>query len=369
MSDISALTSLTLHDVDPTVLAERGRQDLTAKVPGLLLLVGQVETVLIDVFALIAAETVYAINRVPASVVGEILNRMGAVQDPGAVPTVTVTFTLSVTTPTLIPEGTVLRLNGTASSILFLTDADVTSTNGSNTVLVGATATATVSEWNGTPSGTRLEVLSVLPVVEGAVTATSVISGRDPEDRNAWLERAGHRLARLTSALVTADSFADFALERPGVSRAMAVGSYDADNDVDSLGHVTVAVAGPDGFLFDADTKTALRDDMSALGLANLAVHVIDPTITAVDIVVSVRKQAFIDQTQVQGSIQTALAAFLDPDTWPWSGTVFRSEIIAEINRAGGVQSVEALTEPAADIVLPGLAPLVQLGEVTINFV
>jgi hypothetical protein len=91
---------------------------------------------------------------------------------------------------------------------------------------------------------------------------------------------------------------------------------------------------------------------------ANLAVVVIDPTITSVTVTATVHPLTGYDSATVQANVGAALAAYLNPDTWSWSGTVRRNKLIQVIEDAAGVDYLTSLTAPAADVTLTGVAPL-----------
>lgn len=131
-------------------------------------------------------------------------------------------------------------------------------------------------------------------------------------------------------------------------------------------GHVTVAVYGNGAFLPTAD-KDALETSMDASTASNLAVHVIDPTITTVDVTATVRADLGFDPAWVRTEAENALRQFLNPATWLWSGTVRINELISVLDQSLGVNYVEAITVPAADVALAGVAPLVQAGTLNIT--
>jgi uncharacterized phage protein gp47/JayE len=129
---------------------------------------------------------------------------------------------------------------------------------------------------------------------------------------------------------------------------------------------VTIAVYG-DNATVSAPNKTALEAKMEASALANLDVHIVDPTITTVPINVTVQRVAGYDSATVQENITAALDAYLDPMTWAWGGTVRLYELVEVINSAEGVDYIVSFTSPTTDTALAGVAPLADLGAVAIT--
>lgn len=365
-TDLSALASLTLSDLDPTLLAERARVDVVSRIPGLTLRVGNVETALIDAFALTVAESVYTLNRVPKATIAGVLTFMGAIPDPGLEADTSVTFNLSSTNATTVPAGTVVRLSNDITTVTFITTTDGAN-DANTTITVFAVATSVGASWNGTPAGTRLELLSSgLTNIDNVALASPVQNGRDPEDLDSWLLRASNRFARMSAALTTADGFVAYAKETPGVTQAYALDRYDVTDSTVKNGHVSLAVIGPGGVPLSTEAKDALEEQISDLAVANLAVHLVDALVTPVDVTAQIVVRPGYDGPAVADSVVATLASFLDPNTWPFDDTVAVADLVGEINRTAGVQST-TVSVPATDVTLPGFAPLATLGVATIT--
>jgi hypothetical protein len=133
-------------------------------------------------------------------------------------------------------------------------------------------------------------------------------------------------------------------------------------------GHVTVAVYG-DGAVVPTPDKTALEADLEASAAANLDVHIMDPTVQAIDVTVEVRRETGFDNATVIASVTAALQAFLSTAAWDWGSTVYRNELISVISNADGVDFVTTLTSPATDVALSGYATLVTAGTLTVTTV
>jgi uncharacterized phage protein gp47/JayE len=364
--DLQGYVDLELYDTTPGVLVDRALLDAETKLPDWQPRDGNTEVVLLEALAVIASELGYAINRVPSAVLDGLLVLYGVTRSEGTAATATATFTLTAAIGYVLPAGTMVRLGlgGELEPLDFTTDADIALTAGT-TVTVAVTATRPTDDANGTPAGTTLVLVTAVPEVDSAILATDVAGGAGPEDDVTYRNRGAQRLRRLVSTLVLPEHFTADALDTVGVFRALTLDNTNVDTT--AAGHVTVAVLAQDGALVPAATKTDLEALLDSRAQANLAVHVVDPTITAVAVTVTVNALAGYDSATVTTNITALLDDYLNPDTWAWSGTVRRNELIARIDLAEGVDYVVTLDAPAADVALAGVAPLADLGTVTVT--
>lgn len=367
--DVSGYVDLRLYDRTPADLLEVALADISSKFPGFAPRAGSVERVLLEALALLAAEQVYAINRLPSAIAVVLLRLFGADRSEGSPPTTTVTFNLVDDLGHTIPAGTRISLSSGSDgeSLIFTTDVELVVDPGDTSGTVAATAGIPTDEANNTPSGTAVALLDSVTSVETAELASAVVGGAPPESDAEWLDRGRARLLRLSDALVLARHFTEFALEHPEVTRATTIDLWNADTAATDTGHVTVAVAGPAGALLDASDKDDLEAEMENAAVAGLTVHVVDPTITDVDVEVTVKRLDGYSNAEVAAAVTDALADYLSPDTWAWGDTVRRNELIALIDRTAGVDYVETLTVPALDLTLTGIAPLARLGTPTVT--
>lgn len=366
--DLAGYIDLTLHDVDHQDLVDAVIVDLASRLPDLTLREGNTEAVLIESTALLVDELVFAINRLPGALAEGLFRLYGIDRFLGAAPTVDLRFVLSDTLGHELPPGTRVRLDlGGAEPVVFTTTLGLVIPAGSDTGTVAATGDRLTAEANGTLAGTTVELLDAVPYVERVELATAVAGGVDPETDDVYRDRAVARLGRLNDALVTPDHFVAAALERPEVSRALALNNTRDGGTVGaSPGYITVAVYGT-GAPVTATVKAELDADLEARALANLSVAVVDPTLTAVAVTTNVVRAAGYTDEQVKANVDAALRAYLNPTTWPWTGTVYRNELISVIDRAEGVARVDTLTAPAGDTALAGVAPLATAGTLTIT--
>ena len=363
--DLTPYVDLTVHDKTPQDLVDDALIEAQAEWPEWNPAAADTEVVLIESVSVPISMLLFAVNRLPNALAVILFRLWGVERDEGAAPTADVRFDLLETTsPTEIPAGTrvVLELSGGREPVVFTTLDVAVAAVGEAFVTAPAVGDRLTDEANDVAAGTLLTALSFLENVTSTSLATDVAGGRSVEDDQVWMTRAASRLQRLNETLVTPEHFELRALDEVDVERAFAIDT--------TPGQIDVAVYGND------ELVTALRKDeieaaMEAQTLAQLVVNVIDPTITAVPVTVTVTAEAGATAATVQADVQAALTAYLNPMTWDWSSTVRRNDLIALIDAVPGVAFVNAgePAAPAADVALPGSAPLADAGALTVTVV
>lgn len=370
--DLTPYIDLRFFDKDPQDIFDAALEELTSRLPDWAPREGNVEVLLAEALALQVAESIFAINRLPGAIVMALLRMYGVEPDSGAQPLVDLQFFISDDLGHDIPAGTSVRLDleGGFEPIVFSTVEALAVPPGSSTGTVQALGDRYTAEGNGVVSGTRVELIDSIAYVDVVETASVVASGVEPESDDDWIERGVQRFARLSETLVLPRHFEAAALEDPGVVRAKSLDNWNGSTGApgDHGGHITVAVYG-DGAFLTAPAKTTLEATLEESAAANLDVHVIDPTVQAIDVTVEVKRTTGYDDATVIASVQAALNEFLSQDTWDWGTTVFRNEIIGVISAAAGVDYVTTLTAPATDVTLTGYATLVSPGLMTVTTV
>lgn len=374
MSDFTQYVDLSLHDVDVDELVDRALVDAQTKLPEWTPREGNTEVVLTEALALIVAELVYAINRVPPLTLEGLLALFGVARGDGDPATGEVEFTLADTFGHTIPEGTTLRVTvtETGEEVQFVTLDVLTISPGNTTGSVGVQATENGVSGNGLPAGTLLELVDAVPYVDQVELTTATSGGSDLETDSEFYDRGALLLSRLVTTLVLDDHFTAAALEDPAVGRARTYDLYDGVGaSVGSdVGHVTVVVTDDDGTALDAGTKTALAATLTAKAVAGLTVHVIDPTYTTVDVEVDIQVLEGFDGPTVAAAVQEALEGYLNPATWEWGDTVYLYELVSLIDGVDGVDRPASFVDPVADVTLTGDAgQLAQAGTITVNVV
>lgn len=368
--DLTPYVDLRFFDKDPQDVFDSAILDLKTRLPEWQPREGNVEVVLLEALSLEVAEAIFAANRVPEAVIMALLQLYGIDPDEGAQPLVNLRFELGDALGHDIPEGTgaVLTLAGGLEPIVFTTVEAVAVPPGATSGVVQAVGDRFTNEANGTAAGTTLELIDSILYVDRVLTDSVVLDGLEPEIDEEWIERGVQRFARLSEALVLPKHFEAAALEVPSVLRAKAFDNWNGSSPSPGgdAGYVTVAVYG-DHAPVSAASKQALDVLLEDAALANLAVAVVDPTVTAVNVSASVQPAPGYDAATVTSNVVAAVEGFLDTSVWPWSPLVRRSELISVISNAEGVDFLTQLTVPSVDQLLPGVAALATAGSITVD--
>lgn len=374
--DLRRYVDLTLLDVQAMEVFRNGLALQAAVFPEWTPVEGNTEVVLLQGMGVEAAEVVFAVNRVPGAVAGAILRMFGLTPDPGAAAVGVVTVTMADSLGHNVPAGTrmTLSLGSNLLPVVLVTDVELVVPPGSSSGTVAVTAQDVGTRGTGITVPADVTLVDAVFYVESAQLTTTLSGGRYPESNDDFLSRGVTALGLLTSTLVLPDQFATDTLVNYYIDgRAVGIDNYDGvgTNTSTDYGHVTVAVLKSDGTLLSSGEKTTLAAALDAKAMANLAVHIIDPTITSVAVTAQIHVAAGYDSATVIADVEAALTAFLNPLTWPWAATVRRNDLIAIIEGVPGVDYLVAgqPSAPAGDTALTGEAPLADAGVLTITAV
>lgn len=368
--DVTAFVDLTLFDSDPQAVFEGALANLQSHLPEWTPREGQTEVLLLESMALMVSELAFTANRVPDAAVEVLLRLYGVDRDLGQPPTASVTFTLADIVGHIIPAGTRLSVPVTGGEPMVLsTTEDLLIAAGASEGTAPVVGDRSTADANGLAAPVQPQLLDSIVFVERVALATPVVGGAGEESDEEWFTRGVTRLSRLAETLVLPRHFQAAALEFDGVSRALAIDNYNpsaAGAAGAHPGYVTVAVYGEGGPLPDVQ-KTALRALLAEQAQVNLSIAVVDPILSPVNVTTAVVAEPGYAPAVVQQAVATMLQEYLNPETWAWGGVVYRNELISLIDRVEGVRRVATLTLPAADLALPGVAPLAVAGTLAIT--
>jgi hypothetical protein len=341
---------LALHWVTENDLVDASIAAVQVRLPEWVPVEGNTEVVLLEGVALQVAQEVFTINQLPRVVFEALLAVNGVVRQPGAFSTVQIALWTSpgLTGDLRLPLGTRFRVplpDGT--TVDFLTTA-------AETVPVGATGTPVWArcETMGTRPHTAAAGAAVSPVgaptwIESAKTVARPAGGVDPESDTDFWTRGAAILRSRPSALVTAQNFADRALEYIYVGRAAAWDRWDGTGDKTQLGtdlgHVTVACTHADGTALTAPELAEVQAGLAQRAQAGLTVHVINPSYaTGVTVTVSVVADAGVNATTLKAAVEADLRKWLSPATWPWGTAITTNGLVVRAGRFPGVAAITA---------------------------
>lgn len=389
---------------DPDALLQTGVDYLEGAIDGFQARPGNVETVLLEAAAQIAAEVVEQAAQVDPVIFAYLGGSLVGIPIHEATSaTATATVTWAPDTPAvMLDAGSQLAVpHPSGDAVLFETDSDLTAPAGGGIQTVGVTAAEPGSAANGAFG--EAEPVNVVDGVDSVVVATSS-GGTDPEDPDAYLDRLADAFTILAPRPILPGDHATLARQVPGVGRAMAIDLMQpGTNDSTTSGEAgkapvirdpnegtppavtqtnvgrctTVAITAENGAAPSPALMQQVWDLLNASREVNFLNYVLSPTYTAVAVQATVTAWPGYSAADVQNEVAGRLASWLgaqwdtsgaaDASTWAVSKVVRISEAIDHINRANSVHWVDQATVKlkagtgafqATDLTLPGLVPM-----------
>lgn len=371
--DVSSFVSLTLYDKDPTDIYNLALQLAQQLFPDWTAPAGGTETVLLQVFATIAAEMVYAINRLPDTILQNQVIFAGIQPSPGVQSSASATFTLGDTLGHTISAGTLLQLVMSANTAFnYVTTNDLVISTGASVGVVPIVCTSYTSQPNGTPAGTQLNLVGTITTYAESVVLTSPIEGGvDPETTTQWMQRATQAFQAFNTTLCTPTQMQQALLGQyqPSIFRCTVANNWNSATNASALGYMTALVYGKGGASCTPSIMSQANTYLQSHAAANLATSVVAAEVTTVNVTTTVMRLPGYEDADVVTAVESALTNWLSTDTWLWDATVRYNKGVDVIEGTGPVDYVQTLTLNGAqgDVSLPGLANLAQIGTITVN--
>lgn len=349
--DVGAVSE-PFDDREPGDLVVEALAVLQAALPDWVPRNGSPEVIYLEALAYVGAEIINSANDTVGAVVEGVLeNLFGVARGTGtqAAGELTVTFDSAVSTT--IPEGSTFQLPEYGVELMSTAEVVVTSTNVATVSVVTTEATSAV---NGVDDPAAVDILDSIPNALSVAISSPMAGGADVEGDDEYKARAAFKLGLVTNSLVVLDHYSSYCRLSGLCSNATTIGAWDgADIGTagDDGGYVTSAVYGLGG-LVSAEDKATLAADMQVITADGVTVSVIDAALETVAVTATVASIPGTDTATVRAAVEAALTAWLDPATWTFGETVRTTDAIVVIAAADGVDSVIALTLPAADVTL-----------------
>lgn len=363
-------------ELDVDELATEARENLEARVDGLVLRDGHLLTLATRELARIASQAAHAFDRaLKRHAVSEMGDRLfGISRRLGTKATGRATITMVDDAGYTVDAGTLLAWQPTGDrrdDVEFETTDNLAINSGSTSGEVAIEAVDVGTDGNGIAAGEPLAVIQARPEVDSASVAEETGGGEDEETRAAHLDRLVAELELLSEAGVVAEDFGVLARRTAGVTRALVLDEYDPDSSADTdPRHVTLVPVDDAGHPVDTATADQLLTDLEAHRIVNTVLHTMEPTYTAVDTVATVRRKGGYDTADVRSACEQAVRDHIKPAHWgggdqsppQWQlrSTVRLLEVASVLATVDGVDFVESLTLNGAedDVALAGDAPL-----------
>lgn len=358
--DWTDYVDLTPYDVSAVDLFEDAisyaQQTLPAWVPE----AGNIEVVVTEAVATIAARVIAAANRVPGAVVETLLKLFDIDRSDGIKATGTVSITAVDSVGYTVPAGTAVSyfpVDGT-QPLTYILDNDVTIAAGSTTGTSTVTAQVVGTAHNKPSTGARLQVLATMPYVLSTSFSVAPSGGADAESDDEFFDRAVTTLASYSSALVTENQISTYVLTNyPTVHRCKTYSRRrSADRDTTDGDYTT-----HDGYALVVLTKenddindtsdvslTAselqeIEDDLEDRTVSSLEVELANAQLISIDVSASFNVLPTYLTSAVEDAVTAALQNYLNPNTWDWDSVVRANEIVVLIDQVPGVDYVSSV--------------------------
>lgn len=359
--------------VDANAMADNAIADLEAQWPGWVPSEGDVEVVVIEAVAPMAADAAIQASNMPAAALRAFGTKcLGIPYDSGAPSITTVTLGLIDTLGHTVPAGGEIEIDGFAFSV----DDDVVVAPGSGSV-AGVPVTCMVSTTGSNGLTGSIAAPLTLPAFVSTVAVDSAThDGADPQTDDDYVQKVSRDQRLRAKTLTTVTDFVLSALDHAGVGFAWGIGN--------TARLVTVALAGADGLPVSTAIKDAVEADYVLYRLVNTTYSIIDATYTSVAIAWTVKQYLGWDPVDLKARINAALDAWLAPPGWgqllptasgstgpglaPNVEPVVRiNDVIVKIGSVPGVKTVETvhINGGTTDVTLTGAVPLPTPGTMT----
>lgn len=372
-------------DTSPDNLATLAFDYMQEKFPGWSPAAANLDTVMVEALALIAAEVRDVASRVPRTIFrtygASIMNilPLDAVAATGQT-----TWTMVDDAGYTIDAGTLIGLRAAGDVLTaFRTVNAVVVSPGNVTTAVGEVyIQAAELGVSGNGLGDPVELIDSLDYVELVSVTGPTTGGQDAESDDDYLGRLSDELQLLAPTPILPQDFAVLAkFNIAGVGRAIALDGYNPV-DLSYLNErmVTVVAIDEAGNGVSAPIKAEISAYLESLREVNFVVNVDDPEYTIIDVDFEVVITPGFT-TAVATDVADALSDFLRPTLWGLSetGSEWRNapvvrylEVAQVINQTSGVDYITTLlinklgdTPATSDVIMAGAAPLPLPGTIT----
>lgn len=333
---------------------------------------------ILSAVARMAVEVVIMAGQVPLRIFtyfGQNVLRIASLEATAA--TGSATFTLTDTAGHVVPADTQIDLDGVGFATL--TALTVPAGQSSGTVAIQAVETGIAGSGL---SGVADLVAPTLVFVDSIAVPPATSNGSDGETGEQYANRLADELPTLSPKVVLIDDVERRARRNPVVARAMAIDNYIPAGpggtpaaQTTAEGAITVAVHDASGGDPGAPVRSAIAADLNENRIANLAISVIGPTETRVEIHFTAKAFPDADPAVVEAAAEQAVEDFISRPRWgqhgadvtEWTDTTVlsRNDLLWVVRDVEGVSRVLTLTlarfgdaQGTTDITLDGPAAL-----------
>lgn len=346
--DTTPYVNLTVFDKDLQAIFDAAMTYAKNNLPDWNAKETNTEVVILEALALMVSESVFAINRLPDTMLEILLKLFGLTRSTGTFPTFTATLTIQsgATLPVTIPAGfeVIYDLGDGLDFAVFSLDSDVTISSG--TTGTGTfTGNLRTARYNNVPANTAFTIINPLYFLTSVVTTTAISGGTGAETDTEYFQRTTARLARLSETLVVPRHFSNYAIEKSYVATANTVDLYNTSSGTgvpgSDYGHVAVFVFGDNARVSTSD-QTTLQSELADRSLASVTPSVNGPDrLAVVGVHGTVVRTLAATSAAVETSIESVLDAYYSPSAWPWSKNLRWTNLVSLIENVAGVDFIK----------------------------
>lgn len=284
---------------------------------------------------------------------GEAIVSVPPVQAAAA--TVESTWTMVDAAGYTIPAGTQVTISASGDSAVGFITVE-------NVVVAPEVTAATVllqaieAGEGGNDLSADPELSDSLAFVESISLEGTTSGGVGEESEDDYLNRLVEEMQTRSSSLILPRDFEIDARAVPGVARAKCIRNYDAETEEEGVALTqTIFPIDSDGQALGAPAKEELLERQVAKLLTDVNHHVADPIYNPIHVFSGIVPQTGFDPATVTAAVDSRQGEYFDPANWglPTQGDsgsgwedrviVFYNDVIAELDRVGGVDRVATL--------------------------
>ena len=375
-------------EVDASSLEQEALETLEAAFAGWTPAQGDPEVWLTKAFARIASGVFIQASELSTAAFrrfGESVVNVPPIQAAPA--TVDAKFTMVDNAGYTVPQGTQVNIEASGDlSLGFVTAEAGVVAPGSTTVVIGLEAVEPGEQGNGLTADPVLsDALAFVKEIESEGTTAD---GVDEEEEDAYLDRLVEALQLLSLSLIVGRDFEIDARAVAGIAQAKCIEAYNAEKGEAEALAVSVYVVDADNAKLSEGVKDELQERQQEKVPSGVNVYVADASYQKVKVKTTFKVLDGFDPEAVEAAVTARLDEYFEtwgiPTTgdastsggWVNKTTVYRFELISEVDRVAGVDRVVTLELAkegsgfgTTDVSMTGAVTLTEAGAFTVEAV
>ena len=295
---------------NPDDLIEDAFAYLEFNVPGWVPAEGNLDVWVLEACARMASTTRDIAADVPDSIFQRFGTDLMGVPYQGAAPArASATFTVVNPSGFTLPAGLAVAITDSAGiGRVFRVEATVVAAALDTSITALLVANEVGSAGNGMTSSAPVRQIDALAGITSIVLDETTSGGADAEADVEYMIRLSRRQTTISPSFILAADGAILAMDHESVGRALGIDLYNpVGPDPAAGGHVSIAVTDANGLALSSPIKAEVEAYLESFRQSNLAVHVIDPTYTDIDVTVTAVALPGYDTSLVDAAVDQAI--------------------------------------------------------------